>query len=94
MRGIVERNAMRQLLAVEAYLDTRAAAAERDRARFERFHDLTERHAEQLRELERDEYLALKAPSSSARSSGSGRPTARRADAHSAVGRLRRTLAA
>ena len=61
VRGIVERNAMRQLLAVEAYLDTRAReAAERDRARFERFHDLTERHADQLRELERDEYLALK----------------------------------
>ena len=60
IRGIVERNAMRQLLAVQAYLDTRAAE-QRDRARFERFHDLTERHAEQLRELERDEYLALKA---------------------------------
>jgi len=61
VRGIVERNAMRQLLAVEAYLDTRAReAAERDRARFERFHDLTERHADQLRELERDEYLTLK----------------------------------
>ena len=60
-RGIVERNAMRQLLAVEAYLDTRARqAAERDRARLERFHALTERHAEQLRELERDEYLSLK----------------------------------
>jgi hypothetical protein len=61
-RGIVERNAMRQLLAIEAYLDTRARAlAERDRARLERFHDLTERHAQQLRELERDEYLSLKA---------------------------------
>ena len=60
-RGIVERNAMRQLLAVEAYLDTRARqVAERDRARLERFHDLTERHAGQLRELERDEYLTLK----------------------------------
>lgn len=60
-RGIVERNAMRQLLAVEAYLDTRARqAAERDRARLERFHALTERHATQLRELERDEYLSLK----------------------------------
>lgn len=60
-RGIVERNAMRQLLAVQAHLDTQdRAAAERDRARFERFHALTERHAEQLRELERDDYLALK----------------------------------
>ena len=59
IRGIVERNAMRQLLAIEAYLDTRAVA-QRDRARFERFHDLTERHAGQLHELERDEYLALK----------------------------------
>jgi len=59
IRGIVERNAMRQLLAIEAYLDTRAVA-QRDRARFERFHDLTERHAEQLHELERNEYLALK----------------------------------
>jgi len=61
VRGIVERNAMRQLLAVEAYLDTRAReATQRDRARFERFHALTEQHAEQLHELERDEYLALK----------------------------------
>ncbi|HEY8244579.1 MAG TPA: hypothetical protein VII68_14025 [Casimicrobiaceae bacterium] len=60
IRGIVERNAMRQLLAVQAYLDTRLAA-QRDRARFERFHDLTERHADQLRELERGEYLTLKA---------------------------------
>ena len=60
IRGIVERNAMRQLLAIQAYLDTRAAA-QRDRARFERFHDLTERHAEQLRELDRNEYLQLKA---------------------------------
>lgn len=60
IRGIVERNAMRQLLAVQAYLDTRAAE-QRDRARFERFHDLTERHADQLRELERGEYLTLKA---------------------------------
>ena len=61
-RGIVERNAMRQLLAVEAYLDTRAQLdAERDRARLERFHDLTERHADQLRELDRGEYLTLKA---------------------------------
>ncbi|HVJ74649.1 MAG TPA: hypothetical protein VNB03_11530 [Casimicrobiaceae bacterium] len=61
VRGIVERNAMRQLLAVEAYLDTRAReAGGRDRARLERFHALTERHAEQLRELERDEYLTLK----------------------------------
>ena len=59
VRGIVERNAMRQLLAVQAYLDTRAAAPH-DLARFERFHDLTERHAGQLHELERDEYLALK----------------------------------
>ncbi|MEO8487324.1 MAG: hypothetical protein ABI585_13415 [Betaproteobacteria bacterium] len=60
-RGIVERNAMRQLLAIEAYLDTRARqAAERDRARLERFHVLVERHAEQLHELGRDEYLALK----------------------------------
>jgi hypothetical protein len=59
IRGIVERNAMRQLLAVQAYLDTRAAA-QRERARFERFHELTEQHAEQLHELERSEYLALK----------------------------------
>ena len=60
-RGIVERNAMRQLLAVEAHLDTlERAAAERDHARFERFHALTERHAEQLHELEWNDYLALK----------------------------------
>ncbi|CAG0952834.1 hypothetical protein BURK1_00289 [Burkholderiales bacterium] len=60
-RGIVERNAMRQMIAIEAYLDTQAReAAERDRARLERFHTLTERHAEQLRELERDDYLSLK----------------------------------
>jgi hypothetical protein len=60
-RGIVERNAMRQLLAIEAYLDTQSRdEAERERARLERFHDLTEQHAEQLREFERGDYLALK----------------------------------
>jgi hypothetical protein len=61
VRGIVERNAVRNFLAIEAYLpycelpdDTRQAR------RFERWFELTERYPAQLRELQRDEYLSAK----------------------------------
>jgi hypothetical protein len=61
LRGIVERNAVRQLYALEAYLDTHAEPAPaRDAKRFDRFYMLCDRFAEQLREHEREEYVSLK----------------------------------
>lgn len=57
-RGIVERNAVRYYLAIQAYLEGQALPPER---RFEqtlqRWFDLTERWPAQLRELDRAEYL-------------------------------------
>ncbi|MBX3603353.1 MAG: hypothetical protein KF863_22270 [Rubrivivax sp.] len=62
-RGMVERNAVRYLLAIQALLQT-AGSAPTPAQRFEqaaaRWFDLTERHARQLRELPRDDYLANK----------------------------------
>jgi hypothetical protein len=61
MRGIMERNTMRYFLAIEAYLDALAQPeAQRKRARLEKWFAATERYAKQLREMSRDEYLALK----------------------------------
>ncbi len=61
VRGIVERNAMRYYLAIQAYLDTREAAeAERFEQRLARWFELTERYPAQLHELERAEYLQYK----------------------------------
>ncbi len=59
VRGIVERNAVRNFLAIQAFLDS-AETAPRGAARFARWFDLTERYAEQLHELDRGEYLAIK----------------------------------
>ena len=60
-RGIVERNAVRYYLAIEAYLEGLAAPAG---LRFEnnllRWYELTERFPRQLHELERSEYLLIK----------------------------------
>lgn len=62
-RGMVERNAVRYLLALQAVLET-AGSAQPPAQRFEqaaaRWFELTERHARQLRELPRDDYLANK----------------------------------
>ncbi len=60
-RGVIERNAVRYHLAVQAYLDTLGVPEEdRFEQRINRWFDLTDLHPEQLRELERDAYLAFK----------------------------------
>jgi hypothetical protein len=61
MRGVVERNAMRYYLAIEAYLGAQALPASQQLdARLQAWFDATERFPRQLRELERDEYLRMK----------------------------------
>lgn len=60
-RGSVERNVMRNYLALQAYTGARPGtpAAQMD-ARLRAWFALTERHADQLHELTLDEYLAQK----------------------------------
>jgi hypothetical protein len=61
VRGMVERNAMRYFLAIEAYFHALTAPPQQQQER--RLSDwfaLTEQHPRQLHELERDEYLAIK----------------------------------
>lgn len=61
VRGIVERNAMRYYLAIQAYLDTsEIPEMERFERRLARWFELTERYRAQLHELERAEYLQYK----------------------------------
>jgi len=61
VRGVVERNAMRYYLAIDAYLGSLVAPqAERQERRLVEWFDGTERYPRQLHELERDEYLAMK----------------------------------
>jgi len=61
MRGMVERNAMRYFLAIEAYFGALAVPpALRQEKRMNDWFALTEQHPRQLHELGRDEYLALK----------------------------------
>ncbi|MDP9044443.1 MAG: hypothetical protein M3O01_06515 [Pseudomonadota bacterium] len=61
VRGVIERNTMRYYLAIETYLGSLAApAAERQEKRLRDWFDATERHALQLHEMTRDEYLAMK----------------------------------
>lgn len=61
LRGAVERNTLRYYLAVEAYLGALALpAARRPERRLQAWFDATERHARQLHELDRDDYLAMK----------------------------------
>lgn len=61
MRGLVERNAMRYYLAVEAYLGALSAPApERLEKRLNDWYASVERYPLQLHELERDEYLHMK----------------------------------
>lgn len=60
-RGMVERNAMRCYLAIEAYLGALSAPAkEQAERRLRGWHDAAERYAPQLRDLELGEYLAMK----------------------------------
>ncbi len=61
VRGVVERNTMRYYLAIEAYLGALSAApADQQEKRLRDWFAATERHAAQLHEMERDEYLAMK----------------------------------
>ncbi len=62
VRGIVERNAMRYYLAVEAYLDALGAPpGKRLEQRLREWHASIERYPVQLRpEMSRDEYVAMK----------------------------------
>jgi len=61
VRGAIERNTMRYYLAIDAYLGALATPAP---ARFEqsleRWFDATELYPRQLREIDRDTYLAMK----------------------------------
>jgi hypothetical protein len=60
-RGIVERNAVRYYLAIQAGLEGQALpAAQRLAHDLARWFELTERFPAQLHELERDEYLQFK----------------------------------
>lgn len=59
--GVIERNAMRYFLALKAYMETRQLPdTRRFEARISRWFELTEHYPQQLRELERDEYLDIK----------------------------------
>lgn len=61
VRGLVERNTMRYYLAIEAYLGALALpSAQQADKRMSDWYAATERHARQLHEMERDEYLAMK----------------------------------
>jgi hypothetical protein len=59
VRGIVERNAVRNFFALQAFIDGDGAPSQPAR-RFERWFELTERYPDQLHELDRREYLAIK----------------------------------
>jgi hypothetical protein len=61
MRGTVERNTVRYYLAIEAYLASlnRPAAQQLD-ARLEHWFDATEQFPQQLHEIDRSSYLAMK----------------------------------
>lgn len=61
VRGVVERNTMRYFLAIETYLaDLMVPAAEQAEKRMSDWYAATERHARQLHEMTRDDYLAMK----------------------------------
>lgn len=60
-RGLVERNAMRYFLAVDAYLSTLGVPAPRQRdARLQAWYEATEQFPRQLHEIDRETYLSLK----------------------------------
>jgi hypothetical protein len=58
VRGVVERNTMRYYLAIDSYLDA-PAPGQLDQ-RLGAWFDATEQYAQQLHELDRDDYLAMK----------------------------------
>ncbi|HVE10226.1 MAG TPA: hypothetical protein VNE00_23425 [Paraburkholderia sp.] len=61
VRGLTERNTMRYYLAIDAYLGSLAAPADkRVEQRFASWFDATEQYPRQLHEVERDDYLQMK----------------------------------
>ena len=61
LRGVLERNTVRYYLAIEAYLGAKSLpAAQQTQKSLQDWFDATERYAEQLHELPRDEYLVMK----------------------------------
>ena len=61
VRGVVERNAMRYFLAIDAYLNASVLPkAQQPERRITEWITTTERYARQLHEMDRDEYLAMK----------------------------------
>ncbi|MBP0590571.1 hypothetical protein J8I87_12750 [Paraburkholderia sp. LEh10] len=61
VRGLVERNTMRYYLAIDAYLGSLSAPADkRVDQRFATWFDATEQYRRQLHELDRQEYLEMK----------------------------------
>jgi hypothetical protein len=58
---VVERNAMRYYLAIDAYLDSLAApAGQQLDHRLKGWFDATEKYPRQLHEVTRDDYLRMK----------------------------------
>lgn len=61
MRGVVERNAMRYYLTVDAYLKSRQAPPEQQfQKSLEYWFDATEHYARQLHEIDREVYIDMK----------------------------------
>lgn len=55
VRGVIERNTMRYYLAIDAYL-----ASTQQEKRFANWYDSTSQYSRQLKEVEREDYLAMK----------------------------------
>jgi hypothetical protein len=61
VRGVVERNTMRYYLAIDSYLKTvDTPQGEREEKRLLSWFNATERHARQLHEVDRQDYLQMK----------------------------------
>ena len=61
VRGVVERNTMRYYLAIESYLGSLSAPpGEQQDKRLRDWFASTERHKQQLHEIDRDDYLKMK----------------------------------
>lgn len=61
MRGVVERNAMRYYLAIDAYLAALSEPpAQQEQTRLDGWFTATEQYSRQLHELGRDEYMSMK----------------------------------
>lgn len=61
VRGVVERNAMRYYLAIDAFLGTLSSPPDkRQELRLTRWFNATEQYARQLHEVERQDYMQMK----------------------------------